>query len=167
MYSLYHIKGVKWGCTKNLEKRLKNQGYSISNLDRLITVGNIDKAAEMERELNLEYEYGWNTGQDYRHTQKMGTVGGNTKSILRSEKASITGKKTGPINVHIMLAKRPSVKGEGNSRATLTNNDVISIRNEYPLYKSKYGLYSILAEKYNTTTRVIQKIIRKETWKHI
>ena len=70
MYSLYHIKGVKWGCTKNLEKRLKNQGYSISDLDRLITVGNIDKAADMEKQLNLEYGYKWDDTQDYRIISK-------------------------------------------------------------------------------------------------
>lgn len=76
MYSLYHIKGVKWGCTKNLEKRLKNQGYSISDLDRLITVGNIDKAAEMEKELNLEYGYKWDNSLEYKRVCSMASKGG-------------------------------------------------------------------------------------------
>jgi hypothetical protein len=68
MYYIYHIKGIKWGCTNNLERRLKDQNYTINNLDRLITVGNIDKATELEKDLNLEYGYGGNQLKSYKQT---------------------------------------------------------------------------------------------------
>jgi hypothetical protein len=77
MYHLYHIPDRKeWGCTKYLENRVKKLGYKMSNVDRIITVGNIDKAADMEKQLNLEYLYGWNESQDYRRVKKMATLGG-------------------------------------------------------------------------------------------
>ena len=67
MFYIYHIpKRGEWGCTINLERRLKTLDYKFSDLDRVITVGNINKAADMERELNIEYGYGWNISQDYR-----------------------------------------------------------------------------------------------------
>ena len=85
MYYLYHIKGVKWGCTKDLEIRLKKQRYSISDLDRLITVGNINLASKMEKELNLEYGYKWQDSQDYRFiTTKFCSKGCSEKGAKNS-----------------------------------------------------------------------------------
>lgn len=92
MFYLYHIKGVKWGCTKRLEQRLKKQGYSISDLDRLIIVSNVDKAAEMEKELNLEYRYN-NQLTDYRQITKA------SEKIRNSNHPSILGKTFGKYNL--------------------------------------------------------------------
>ena len=76
MYTLYHIPNRKeWGCTTDLDRRLSKLNYSHNDLDRVITVGNIDKAADMEKQLNLEYGYGWNESQDYRRVTKMGLNG--------------------------------------------------------------------------------------------
>lgn len=72
MYYLYHIpKRKEWGCTKHLKKRIRNLGYEFSDIDRIITCGNIDMAADMERDLNIEYNYGWNERHDYRVVSKM------------------------------------------------------------------------------------------------
>jgi hypothetical protein len=65
-YYIYHIEGVKWGCTINLEKRLKVQGYNIASIKEVIEKYDIDEAAELEKQLNIEYNYSWNDGQDYR-----------------------------------------------------------------------------------------------------
>ena len=108
MYHLYHIPDRKeWGCTKYLENRIKKLGYQMSNVDRIITVSNIDKAADMEKELNLEYGYGWNKSQDYRRIKKMATLGGfktgkqNGLNLKKSGKlqkfAILGGLKQGPI----------------------------------------------------------------------
>lgn len=70
MYYIYHIKGKKWGCTKNLNQRLKRQGYSISDCANIITVGNIDLASKMEKELNIEYGYQWQDTQNYKYVTK-------------------------------------------------------------------------------------------------
>ena len=67
MYYIYHIpKRKEWGCTKFLEKRVKKIGYTISDIDRVILVSDIDKAADLERDLNIEYGYGWISSKDYR-----------------------------------------------------------------------------------------------------
>lgn len=94
MYYLYHIKGLKWGCTKNLEKRLRKQGYSISDCSNVITVSNIDKAAEMEKQLNLEYGYK-NQHQSYINACKKSILGGNKTSSIgkMSEIGKIYGGK--------------------------------------------------------------------------
>jgi hypothetical protein len=70
MYYLYHIKGVKWGCTKNLKQRLSRQGYSISDCFEIITVDNIDVASTKEKELNIEYGYNWQDTQNYKYVTK-------------------------------------------------------------------------------------------------
>ncbi len=72
MYYLYHIpKRKEWGCTKYLDKWIKTLGYTISGVDRIITAGNINKAANMEKQLNIEYGYGWSERHDYRVVCKM------------------------------------------------------------------------------------------------
>jgi hypothetical protein len=76
MYKIYHItKRKEWGCTKNIDRRLQKLGYTILDVDKIIEINNIDEAAEMERQLNLEYGYGWNESQDYRRVTKMGLSG--------------------------------------------------------------------------------------------
>lgn len=87
MFYLYHIKGKKWGCTKRLEQRLKKQGYSISDLDRLITVANLELADSLERQLNNEYGYS-NQHQSYIKTIAKSVKGGKsnknaTKTLLK------------------------------------------------------------------------------------
>lgn len=57
MFYVYHIKGKKWGCTDDLESRLKQQGFTIQDCANVITVGNRKKASDMERELQIEYGY--------------------------------------------------------------------------------------------------------------
>ena len=76
MFYLYHIKGIKWGCTKNLEQRLQRQGYTKSDCQNIIEIDDIDKASETEKELNLQYGYKWNSSQDYRVIKRLSKIGG-------------------------------------------------------------------------------------------
>lgn len=57
MYYIYHIKGVKWGCSKELKQRLRNQGYSFCDLEDIIAVLDKDEATQLEIELNKKYGY--------------------------------------------------------------------------------------------------------------
>jgi len=66
MYYIYHIKGVKWGCSKRLEKRLKQQGYTINDTCEIIEESDLDTAADLEKHLNIKYGYSWRDDQDYR-----------------------------------------------------------------------------------------------------
>lgn len=66
MFYLYHIKGLKWGCSKELPTRLRNQKYTLNDVCEVIKVDDIDEASDMERDLNIRDGYGWNESQDYR-----------------------------------------------------------------------------------------------------
>ena len=90
-YTLYHIRGHKWGMTERLEGRLKDQGYTISDCCEFEYYDDTNVAANREKQLNLRDGYGWNSSQDYR-------------VILKANEAakpgmSARGKKQGKINV--------------------------------------------------------------------
>ena len=70
-YYVYHIqKRQEWGCTTNLNRRLKQLGYSVNDVVEVLSFTNIDEAADTERQLNIRDGYGWNTGRDYRNIIK-------------------------------------------------------------------------------------------------
>jgi hypothetical protein len=54
MYYIYHIPGVKIGCTKNIESRIKAQGYS----DYEILEEHTDIYVASDREIALQKQYG-------------------------------------------------------------------------------------------------------------
>jgi hypothetical protein len=111
MYTLYHIpKRKEWGCTTNLEYRLKKLDYQMLDVDRIITVGNINKAADMEAQLNIEYGYGWNTSQDYRRVTRMGLIGGKLGALKR-----IGGKCFTPLVAVLVYDKNNKFVGEYKS----------------------------------------------------
>jgi hypothetical protein len=64
MYYIYHIEGVKIGCTNNLKRRIKQQGYI--NYEVLESYDDIEIASERERVLSIQYGYGWNSSQHYK-----------------------------------------------------------------------------------------------------
>ncbi len=81
MYYIYHIEGVKIGCTKNLKRRMREQGFV--NYQILESYDDITIAAERERILNIEYGYGWNPSQHYKKITTAATIeqkrkGGNS-----------------------------------------------------------------------------------------
>jgi hypothetical protein len=55
MYYIYHIPGVKIGCTTNIEKRINQQGFTEYEL--LETHTDIKIASKRERELQNQYGY--------------------------------------------------------------------------------------------------------------
>lgn len=69
-YYLYHIKGIKWGMSKRLIKRLKNQGYTLNDVCEIVEQSDIDIASDLEKEWNIRDGYGWNDSQDYRAINK-------------------------------------------------------------------------------------------------
>lgn len=100
MYYIYHIpKRKEWGCTNNVERRVNQLGYQFSDLDRVITCGNIDMAAELEKQMNLEYGYGWNSSRDYRLQVERAYKSNKTQSKLKLKKAKIQGSILGNNNI--------------------------------------------------------------------
>jgi hypothetical protein len=55
MYTVYHIPGVKIGCSNEVENRVNDQGYS--HYDVLETHTDIYLASKREQELQKEYGY--------------------------------------------------------------------------------------------------------------
>ena len=95
MYYLYHIpKRRQWGCTENLEKRIKRlrqrKGYTLNDVTQVITFTDIDEAADTERELNLKYGYGWNPSRDYRVAISKASKGGKAAAIVNVASGQIS-----------------------------------------------------------------------------
>jgi hypothetical protein len=103
IYSIYHIPGIKIGCSDNPKRRVKAQGYI--DYDVLETHTDIDIAAE--REFELQKEYGYKV-DDCKYNQtnysEMGKTGGATNvktgQALKMQKigCSLGGKIGGKIN---------------------------------------------------------------------
>jgi len=60
-FTLYHIKGHKWGCTiRPLEERIREyrkQGYTMDDVCETETYTDLHQASEREYELNIQYGY--------------------------------------------------------------------------------------------------------------
>lgn len=65
IFYLYHIKGKKWGCTLQLEKRLKKQGYTIEDTEEIKEVIGVEVADRLEKFLNEKEGYSYNHTQSY------------------------------------------------------------------------------------------------------
>jgi hypothetical protein len=81
MYYIYHIPGVKIGCTKNLKSRIRNQGFT--EYEVLEEHYDINIASDRERELQRNYGYDIDKGNNVYSNlfANMGKRGGgkNTK----------------------------------------------------------------------------------------
>ena len=64
MYYIYHIPGIKIGCTKHIEKRIKQQGFT--EFEILETHTDIDIASDREIELQKQYGYSEPSNTNYK-----------------------------------------------------------------------------------------------------
>ena len=87
LYYIYHVEGVKIGCTVNPKRRVKDQGYSAFQV--LEVHDDIKIASKREIELQIQYGYGRDCTVPYTKSATFGTHEGRSKG----------GKKTGKINV--------------------------------------------------------------------
>lgn len=71
--------------------------------------------------------------------------------------------------IHAYKKDRMSQRGECNSNATLTNEQVLEIRANYQYGKKcKSGkTKKQIAEEYGTSFSVIKRIVQNRTWKHL
>jgi len=137
---------------------------------RASKAGKVSSEVEKNKKIKgKRFKKMWKENRDslLKQSSKAGKKGGNTYSELRNKKASETGKKTWKENFKDAVEKRRSYKGEGNHKCTITEETAIKILTDYVNEPKKYGLYITLAEKYNCSKRVVQKICKRETWKHI
>ena len=74
MYYIYHIKGIKIGCSTNPKRRVEKQGYS--NFEILESYDDITIAAKREKELQNQYGYvEKNVHTDYIQQYEFGKKG--------------------------------------------------------------------------------------------
>lgn len=104
-YKIYHIPGVKIGCTTlTIEKRAEQQGYT--DVELLETHTDIDIASNREKELQKQYNYKvdrmpyWASIENrpkwkIEHSSKGGKT--NVKTGKVSDMGKIGGKIGGPI----------------------------------------------------------------------
>ena len=78
-YFIYHIPGVKIGCSMNPSKRVKDQGYEDFEILEVHT--DIEVASDREIKLMKEYGYTRDSSQRYSDTVKMGKKGANSYNI--------------------------------------------------------------------------------------
>lgn len=83
----------------------------------------------------------------------LGTPQDNTKDMVSKGRNFIVPKE---------LRKFPA--GENNGNSTLTEKDVLEIRNKYVPFQ--YGAQT-LAKEYGINKKTVQSILRRNTWKHI
>jgi hypothetical protein len=89
-YYLYHIKGIKWGCTKrSVKRRVWEQGYTLDDVCKIVEQSDIDIASDLEKEWNIRDGYSWDDSQDYRRVINM------ARNNLTFESRSKGGKTAG------------------------------------------------------------------------
>jgi hypothetical protein len=156
MYYIYHVPGVKVGCTKQPSKRLAGQGYSDYQL--LEAYEDIYEASD--REIYLQKIMGypvdtipyWKSVESLKgggqrhvesgHIQALGKIMGKKcvenkigmfgmSKEAKSESSSKAGKIGGKRNVesgHIQALGKTGVGGKTNKGKVWINNDIICVR---------------------------------------
>jgi hypothetical protein len=86
MYYIYHVEGIKIGCTDNHEHRTKEQGF----INYEILEEHIDVYIASDREIALQKQYGLQVDKiPYWKTIKMPTPEGRRKGGINGGKASV------------------------------------------------------------------------------
>ena len=112
MYYIYHILGIKIGCTKTINKRIKNQGF----VEYVILETHTDIDIASKREIELQQEYGYRVEtRSYKETIPMGSI--NTlKKIEASKKNGLKIKESGRLKDISKLGglKQGPIQGQKN-----------------------------------------------------
>jgi hypothetical protein len=96
IFTIYHIPGVKIGCTTNLRKRLREQGLLDTEWEVLETHTDNQVASKRETELQIQYGYPLDRSvYNFKTRSRVGSMGG--KKNKESGFISKVGKIQGPI----------------------------------------------------------------------
>ncbi len=94
MYSIYHIPGIKIGCSTQVEKRVKEQGYSNFEIIEIHT--DIYEVSDREIELQKQYGYSVDTIPYWKSSQQL-------RSKVTFKSCQKGGKKGGKITGQLHL----------------------------------------------------------------
>lgn len=131
-YKIYHIPGVKIGCSIQPEQRVKRQGYDIYE----ILEEHLSKSFASKRELELQEKYGYtkdcvsyDTFVNFKRQRQGGSIGGK-KSIRilhsrpdYSKMASNAGKIGGKIRASQITFKELSDAGKKGGKKASENKE--------------------------------------------
>ena len=190
-FYLYHILGKKWGCTLDIEKRLRRQGFSKDDCVEIKEVIGIQVADRLEKYLNEREGYPYNHTQSYIRNLLNRAIGASKIDYSKRDTSNFGKWNKGRVhserskkNVSIGIRKayanntidrtKFAKNGEDNGNSKLTEDDVRTIRKEYfkvvnqntKIPKGKLSSTQ-LAKKFNVNFITIRRIILRETWKHI
>ena len=150
-YYIYHIPGIKIGCTKSLNRRIKQQGYK--DYEILETHTCISKASTREIELQKEYGYKVDFAR-YEHSSKIGK--------LTPEQCSKGGKAKAPKHVK----DRMSIIGS-MSLPYFGQNDKLNMEQAQEirrLHKLKVPVNEIKVQ-FGVSQATIYRILQNKTYK--
>ena len=145
MYKIYHIPGVKIGCSDNVEFRVKSQGYNDYTI--LEEHNDINIASKRERELQKQYGYPLDKIPYYltvSYCSRAGKIGGKNGKGVKSPGRAL--------------------KGEKNPKAKLTAEDVLKI---IELTNTGNYLQKEICKMFNVDRQAIRRIIQGKAWKHL
>ena len=142
-FKIYHIPGVKIGCSINPKSRVRVQGYK--HYEILEEHDDIHIASEREIELQIQYGYGKDNTAPYHQTVQMGFS-----------------KKGTTHNRGIPQQAIEASKSSHKERRKLTYEIAKEIRSKYK--PRVYGIQK-LANEYNVTYTAIYQIIKNITYK--
>ena len=146
-YYIYHIAGIKIGCTLNIPHRMQEQGFT----DWEILEEHTDIYEASDREIQLQKDYGlpvdkvlyWQAVANRRKLTKEDHIKGGQTS-----KSSIAGKMKRSITFELAQQIRSEYTNHGNLSS-----------------RTKTGLsQNALAAKYNTTRNVIAGIVQNKMY---
>ena len=151
IYYIYHIEGVKIGCSNNPKRRVKEQGYSTYS----ILEQHSDETIASIRERELQNEYGYRVDDcDYSNiinAQRIGSKIGNSQKYRKI--AAKSQSKT--------IIENKLFKGDNNPNCKLSQNKVNLIRNiwKLPIKHNKAELGRIFGVSDSTIRYIIQNKI--------
>ncbi len=79
MYYIYHIKGIKIGCTNNIQRRMKQQGF----VEYEILEEHEDMETASKREKELQKQYGYRIDSGYALINKLDRIAGGKASATK------------------------------------------------------------------------------------
>tara|TARA_R110000744_G_C18926383_1_gene512554 strand:+ start:42 stop:494 length:453 start_codon:yes stop_codon:yes gene_type:complete len=146
-YYIYHIAGIKIGCTNQIEKRMADQNFT----DWEILEEHTDINLASTREIQLQKEYGLPV-DDIPYWQSI------QNRLSGCVKGGQRGGNTNRISGHINRIQKASAK----VKRKLTDSQVLEIKSKYVPYR--YTSRS-LAKEYGVSQRTILQLINNVNYK--
>ena len=153
MYYIYHIEGIKIGCTVDIPHRMREQGFT--QWEILETHTDIYEVSDREIELQKQYGLPIDTIPYWKAVENRPKWNNETRHEFTSEECSIGGKKGG------VIGGAKSKSTHQKSRRRFTETQIQEIKDKY--IPRKYSMHK-LAKEYSVTYTAIYKIIKNKTY---